>query len=203
MKVSSSRGLLRFFPLLGLASAACLSDNCLRGLRATPTKPSSFCATYTKTSNTATAIPTYGSFCSNSPSRVSSACSCVVTSTPTPSCVPTPIINGTNFGNGNFENYPPPEVALFNFQPPWAFKESDSIDAFGTYVVEPKTADYGDIVAYVLFRTTSHLSSASRFLDLSPGFSRSNIVIRILGNTISMAKSQTPYPAPSSASSSS
>ncbi|KAL8919365.1 MAG: hypothetical protein Q9208_006818 [Pyrenodesmia sp. 3 TL-2023] len=147
MKAFSSRSLLHLFPLLGLSSAACNSDNCLRALRATPTKASSFCATYTKTSNTATAVPTYGSFCSNSPSRVSSACSCVVTGTPTPSCVPTPVINGTNDGNGNFENYPPPEEALFNFQPPWAFKELDSENASGTYVTEPRTAEFGGTVA--------------------------------------------------------
>lgn len=179
MKVFSPCNLLCFFPPLGLASAACLSDNCLRGLRATPTKASSFCATYTKTSNTATAIPTYGSFCSNSPSRVSSACSCVVTSSPTPTCVPTPIINGTNEGNGNFENYPPPEVALFNFQPPWAFKESDSIDAFGTYVVEPKSANYGGIVAYVLFPTAFPHASAWVFIKDESYLFASNIVSRI------------------------
>ncbi|KAI4273643.1 MAG: hypothetical protein LQ337_004481 [Flavoplaca oasis] len=119
MKLSS---LLFLTSLLSLASATCHRDNCLRALAATPTKASSFCATYTKTQNTATPIPTYGSFCANSPSRASSACSCVVTSTPTsaPTCVPSPVINAAT-RNGNFEDYPPPGQGVFNIQPPCAF----------------------------------------------------------------------------------
>ncbi|KAL8875139.1 MAG: hypothetical protein Q9198_006462 [Flavoplaca austrocitrina] len=118
--------------LLSLASATCNRDNCLRALAATPTKASSFCATYTKTPNTATPIPTYGSFCSNSPSRASSACSCVVTSTPTsaPTCVPSPVINAAT-RNGNFEDYPPPGQGVFNIQPPWYFNTVDAQNSFG------------------------------------------------------------------------
>lgn len=109
--------LLTFSPLLSLASAACNADNCLRALRATPTKASAFCSTYTRTTSTATAIATYDSFCFNSPSRVSSACSCVVTASPVPICRPSPVINAAT-RNGNFEDYPPPGQGVFNIQPP-------------------------------------------------------------------------------------
>ncbi|KAL8768281.1 MAG: hypothetical protein Q9209_005420 [Squamulea sp. 1 TL-2023] len=140
--------LLLLASLLNLASAVCNRDNCLRALAATPTKASSFCATYTKTPSTATAIPTYGSFCSNSPSRVSSACSCVVTSTPTsaPSCVPTPVINATT-RNGNFEEYPAPGEFPINIQPPWYFNSRDSQNAYGTYETVPAGAGFGKTVA--------------------------------------------------------
>ncbi|KAL8847623.1 MAG: hypothetical protein Q9221_007353 [Calogaya cf. arnoldii] len=116
--------LLLLSSLLSLTSATiCNRDNCLRALAGTSTKASSFCATYTKTPNTATPIPTYGSFCSNLPSRVSSACSCVVTSTPTtaPTCRPSPVINAVT-RNGNFDDYPPPGQGVFNIQPPCAFR---------------------------------------------------------------------------------
>ncbi|KAL8748744.1 MAG: hypothetical protein Q9184_007111 [Pyrenodesmia sp. 2 TL-2023] len=171
MKASSSRGLLLVFPLLGLSSAACNSDNCLRALRATPTKASSFCATYTKVSNTATAIPNYGSFCSNSPSRVSSACSCVVTGTPTPSCAPSPVINGSNYGNGNFENYSPPEEAAINIQPPWYFNNLYSENAYGTYVTERKSAEFGGTVASdgrCLLHLTSERDRIFRLIGQEP-----------------------------------
>ena len=140
---------LRIFLLLSclvvIEAAQCNRDNCLRALAATPTKASSFCASYTKTPNTATAIPTYGAFCSSSPSRVSSACSCVVT--PPHTCVPTPIIKGT-VGNGNFENYPPPGSAVINIQPPWYYSREDN--GFGDYKTEPVGAGYGGVVASVI-----------------------------------------------------
>ncbi|KAL8725622.1 MAG: hypothetical protein Q9181_006343 [Wetmoreana brouardii] len=134
--------LILFAPLLSLASAACNADNCLRALRATPTKASSFCAAYTKTPSTATAIPTYGSLCSNSPSRVSSACSCIVASTPSPTCLPKPVINAAT-RNGNFEDYPPPGQGVFNIQPPWVFRETDSQNAYGDYKTEPSSTAFG------------------------------------------------------------
>ena len=134
--------LLAFSPFLSLASAACNADNCLRALRGTPTKASAFCSTYTKTTSTATAIATYGSFCSNSPSRVSSACSCVVTSSPTPICRPSPVINAAT-RNGNFEDYPPPGQGVINFQPPWYFDESGSQNAFGDYITESSSTSFG------------------------------------------------------------
>ncbi|KAL8724528.1 MAG: hypothetical protein Q9166_007905 [cf. Caloplaca sp. 2 TL-2023] len=140
--------LLLLSSCLSLASAACNADNCLRALRATPTKASSFCATYPKTPNTATPIPTYGSFCSNSPSRVSSACSCVVTSTPTPSCVPSPVINAAT-RNGNFEDYPPPGQGVFNIQPPWYFNSRDSENAYGDYKTEPSSTGFGGALGTV------------------------------------------------------
>ncbi|CAL8579933.1 hypothetical protein XPA_005664 [Xanthoria parietina] len=134
--------LLLLSSLLSLAIATCNRDNCLRALAGTPTKASSFCATYTKTQQTATPIPTYGSFCSNLPSRVSSACSCVVTSTPTsaPTCVPSPVIDAST-RNGNFEDYPPPGQGVFNIQPPWYFNSRDSQNAFGEFRTEPAGAD--------------------------------------------------------------
>ncbi|KAL8704417.1 MAG: hypothetical protein Q9201_002408 [Fulgogasparrea decipioides] len=92
--------------------------------------------------NTATAIPTYGSLCSNSPSRVSSACSCIVTSTPAPTCLPKPVIN-TATRNGNFEDYPPPGQGVFNIQPPWVFREVDSQNAYGDYKTEPSSTAFG------------------------------------------------------------
>lgn len=153
MKYNILPSLLLSFLFSSLASAACSRDNCYRALAATSTKASAFCSTYTKTPNTATAIPTYGSLCSNSPSKVSSACSCVLTSTttttstPTPTCVPTPVINATNYGNGNFENYPPPGQGAVNIQPPWYFNGRDSENAFGQYEIEPVGSGYGGTVA--------------------------------------------------------
>ncbi|KAI4088406.1 MAG: hypothetical protein LQ339_008715 [Xanthoria mediterranea] len=134
--------LLLLSSLLSLATATCNRDNCLRALAGTPTKASSFCATYTKNQQTATPIPTYGSFCSNLPSRVSSACSCVVTPSPTsaPTCVPSPVIDAST-RNGNFEDYPPPGQGVFNIQPPWYSNSRDSQNAFGEYRTEPAGAD--------------------------------------------------------------
>ncbi|KAL8661877.1 MAG: hypothetical protein Q9168_008338 [Polycauliona sp. 1 TL-2023] len=149
MKLLSLSNILFLSHLLTLAAAArCDRDNCLRALAATPSKASSFCATYTKTPQTATAIPTYGSFCANSPSRASSACSCVATSTPTspPKCVPTPVIKGS-IRNGNFENYPAPGQGAFNIQPPWYFSERDSINAYGDYQTVPAGSGFGRTVA--------------------------------------------------------
>ncbi|KAL8816853.1 MAG: hypothetical protein Q9223_004205 [Gallowayella weberi] len=150
MKLVNLLTLLYLSPLINLSFAArCDRDNCLRALAATPTKASSFCATYTQTPNTASAVPTYASFCGNSPSRASSACSCVVTSTtpPTsPTCVPTPVIKGS-IGNGNFENYPPPGQGVFNIQPPWYFNSRDSENAYGDFKTEPAGAGFGGTVA--------------------------------------------------------
>ncbi|CAO1601863.1 hypothetical protein XANCAGTX0491_005502 [Xanthoria calcicola] len=151
--------LLLLSSLLSLATATCNRDNCLRALAGTPTKASSFCATYTKTQQTATPIPTYGSFCSNLPSRVSSACSCVVTPSPTsaPTCVPSPVIDA-NTRNGDFEDYPPPGQGVFNIQPPWYFNSRDSQNAFGEFRTEPAGADgVGKTVAYVLHYSPSRL----------------------------------------------
>ncbi|KAI4233633.1 MAG: hypothetical protein L6R40_007011 [Gallowayella cf. fulva] len=144
--------LLLFSALPELVSAArCDRDNCLRALAATPTKAASFCATYTNPPNTATPIPiipTYASVCANSPARVSSACSCVITSTstPTPTCVPTPVIKGS-IRNGNFENYPPPGQGVFNIQPPWYFNSLNSQNAYYDYKTVPAGPGYGGTVA--------------------------------------------------------
>ncbi|KAL8643738.1 MAG: hypothetical protein Q9226_008148 [Calogaya cf. arnoldii] len=152
MKLTS---LLLLSSLLSLTSATiCSRDNCLRALAGTPTKASSFCATYTKTPNTATPIPTYGSFCSNLPSRVSSACSCVVTPSPTtaPTCRPSPVINAVT-RNGNFEDYPPPGQGVMNIQPPWYFNTYDAQNSYGEYRTEPAGVDGvgGTVAAFRLY----------------------------------------------------
>ncbi|KAL8679572.1 MAG: hypothetical protein Q9186_004166 [Xanthomendoza sp. 1 TL-2023] len=140
------------FYLLSLVNLSlatrCNRDNCLRALAATATKASSFCATYTQTPQTATTVPTYASFCGNSPARASSACSCIVTPIPTasPTCVPTPVIKGS-IGNGNFENYPPPGQDVFNIQPPWYFNSRDAINAYGDFKTEPSGPGFGGTVA--------------------------------------------------------
>lgn len=121
--------LLILFTSLNLTYAAkCNRDNCLRALAATPTKASSFCATYTQSTNTATSIPTYGSYCANQPSRVSSACSCGVTSPP--SCTPSPVILGP-VRNGGFDLPIPSGTANPQSQPPWYFdRESNAYGDF-------------------------------------------------------------------------
>jgi hypothetical protein len=59
-------------------NASCNKNNCLKQLRKKAALAGPFCHTYTTTINTAPdAIPTYFSKCKNSPSRVSSACSCL------------------------------------------------------------------------------------------------------------------------------
>jgi acid phosphatase len=67
----------------------CNHDNCLRQfLKFSAVTP--FCATYTTAINTAiTSLPSYVSQCSGLPSRISSACSCVVTPSSTPTSIPT------------------------------------------------------------------------------------------------------------------
>jgi len=74
------------------AAADCNADNCLRAFRATQTPgrleaAQTFCATFTKTSVVATAIPTFAAqACASnqvgSPEfRISSACGCIGTAT--------------------------------------------------------------------------------------------------------------------------
>ena len=92
--------LFRFVVLSALirhSLAGCNADNCLRAMQNRAATASAFCSAYTTTANTATtALPTYATACSNAPSRISSACTCLHTATtlstttsttPTPSCV--------------------------------------------------------------------------------------------------------------------
>ena len=66
----------------------CQPDNCLRQFSRSP-PVTAFCATYTTALQTATTgLPTFVSQCSGIPSHVSSACSCVVTGSNTPSTTP-------------------------------------------------------------------------------------------------------------------
>ncbi|EPE30112.1 Pectin lyase-like protein [Glarea lozoyensis ATCC 20868] len=75
-------GVVSASPGLG-ERAACNSDNCLRAMLARPTPASEFCTTYT-VAITSVALPTWASACSNLPSRISSACTCINTAAPTP-----------------------------------------------------------------------------------------------------------------------
>lgn len=59
---------------------ACSHDNCLRAFIGSSATAATFCATYTTSVLTATiGLPTYATQCSNLPSRVSTACSCLFT----------------------------------------------------------------------------------------------------------------------------
>jgi hypothetical protein len=67
-------------------------DSCLLQFRAwAPTSVTAFCASYTMTMNTATTgMPRYVANCRSNPSRISSACSCVVTAPPPATTSPPP-----------------------------------------------------------------------------------------------------------------
>ena len=109
------------------ALAQCNQDNCYRAFAQRTSSVSSFCSTYTTTINTATtSLPTYATACSNLPSEISSACSCIAPSTPPhPACTPTPIVN-LNVRNGGFNT---PSIAPYyttSTQPPWAVQSSFS-----------------------------------------------------------------------------
>ena len=81
------------------------NDNCNRALHASISAASSFCATYTTSSVTATTgIPTYiPSTCG--PSRISSACTCVVTKDACAFNAPTQVVQ-----DPGFEATPDPKV---------------------------------------------------------------------------------------------
>jgi len=75
----------------------CQPDNCLRDFIRHP-EVTGFCATYTTELNTATTgLPTLVSQCQNNPTRISSACSCVLTGTAT--STPTPPANDCQHDN--------------------------------------------------------------------------------------------------------
>ena len=84
----------------------CNNDNCNRALRASISAASSFCATYTTSAVTATTgIPTYiPSTCG--PSRISSACTCVVTKNACAFNAPTQVVQ-----DPGFEATPDPKVS--------------------------------------------------------------------------------------------
>ncbi|EPS45733.1 hypothetical protein H072_247 [Dactylellina haptotyla CBS 200.50] len=64
-------------------TAGCRRDNCLRAVFARSTAASAFCATFTTAAVTATtSLGPWQTQCNGSPSRVSSACSCVVPRAP-------------------------------------------------------------------------------------------------------------------------
>lgn len=67
--------------LVGTSHALlCNYDNCLNAFVRTSTLANPFCSTYTKSPDTATkSLPAYATTCKNQPSRISSACSCLLT----------------------------------------------------------------------------------------------------------------------------
>ncbi len=71
-----------FFVLTASLSLACSTDNCYNALLHAGPSGALFCSTYTKTIATATtSLPPYATACQNMPYRLSSACSCVHTTT--------------------------------------------------------------------------------------------------------------------------
>lgn len=85
LKSSVSRTTLTGVSTIVTKTAACAmlkcnADNCLRAMTHSAASASAFCSQYTTTTSLAT--PTYLSQCSGLASRVSSACTCLVTPTP-------------------------------------------------------------------------------------------------------------------------
>jgi acid phosphatase len=75
-------------PTSSAETANCNRDNCLRQFLKSPAV-TPFCATYTAATNTVTMnLPSYVSQRSGLPSRISSACSCIVTSSSTSASIP-------------------------------------------------------------------------------------------------------------------
>jgi hypothetical protein len=63
---------------LETVTPSCNADNCLRGLQHASATASIFCASY---GGQSTALPRWASSCSSLPSRIYSACACIITST--------------------------------------------------------------------------------------------------------------------------
>lgn len=78
-----------FFQAITLATLislalACSKNNCLNAFSHASVSAKLFCASYTQHTSTATtALPPYATQCSNIPSKISSACSCLFTAPPT------------------------------------------------------------------------------------------------------------------------
>ncbi|KAF6822631.1 peptidase s41 family protein [Colletotrichum musicola] len=92
LKLDMARSVLLILPAAALVAAGCAADNCLRALAATQTpgrlsSASAFCATFTSKPVASTAIPSFASeHCQGAQpdalsSRLSSACSCIVSET--------------------------------------------------------------------------------------------------------------------------
>ncbi|RAL65346.1 hypothetical protein DID88_000914 [Monilinia fructigena] len=109
-----------------LASVALACDNpqspghaCASAFAASPEEAVSFCATYTKSVNTATTgLPAFATACANKPKKLSSACSCLqvpttlatlVKSSAAPSVASgyPPVVNATDF-RGSYARAPTP-----------------------------------------------------------------------------------------------
>lgn len=82
----------------------CSNDNCLRQCSRSSAAAASFCATYTASVHTVTTgLPAFVDKCKNSPSQISSACSCLATQTvgtdkPKPTDSNTPVSTSTAVG---------------------------------------------------------------------------------------------------------
>lgn len=110
-------------------STLCNHDNCLRGLLAQSKTATAFCSSYTTATNTATtSLPTYATACSDSPSRISSACGCLMTPLP---CTPSPVINEAT-RNGGFDHPPIASGATVASEPPWYYHNLQ--EAIGDFV---------------------------------------------------------------------
>jgi polygalacturonase len=78
---------MRFLALAALVPAVlgCTNpdtDACASAFTASSAAALTFCATYTAASSTATTgLPAYATYCSNTPKKVSSACSCLTGAT--------------------------------------------------------------------------------------------------------------------------
>lgn len=105
--------------------AACNADNVLRALRNNAAKASPFCSTYTLPPPNQP-LPTYVS--QYPASRVSSGCSCLITTPPTPTVPPTPTFtpgslqcSGELIRNGGFQSLggpgPSPSPLPWEFVP--------------------------------------------------------------------------------------
>ncbi|KAK6529742.1 hypothetical protein TWF281_008904 [Arthrobotrys megalospora] len=72
----------------GTHTSGCDRDNCLRAMVARATAATPFCYSYTtQVQTTTTSLGPWQTQCGSSPSRVSSACSCVVSPSPAPTCM--------------------------------------------------------------------------------------------------------------------
>jgi hypothetical protein len=75
-------------------TSKCNQDNCFRQMLHESAKVSAFCPTYTASASSV-AIPTFASSCGGLASRVSSACSCLVTPTSTSTTSSAPTVSST------------------------------------------------------------------------------------------------------------
>ncbi|KAL8640859.1 MAG: hypothetical protein Q9228_002261 [Teloschistes exilis] len=173
----------------------CNQDNCYRALSASISAASAFCATYTTATVTAsTGIPTYlPSTCG--PSRVSSACTCVITKNACAFNAPTQVVQ-----DSGFEQTPDPKISdsvHSGAGTPWHafdtygrdfFDSGDGFNQKGAWVVWG--FDYGGVTGTatltqnLTFCTSSHYAF-SAYVGRRPDGIIFNATITVyLGNTV-------------------